>query len=143
MEGWREVTVVCTMMACDGDCTPGANTGDLVLRNNGDGFEFVFPTVSTPVVPCGWLVSVPVTANTSGLFVTLDLSVFTISCPSGLIVYNGSSAQEGSVIWKLCGDSAPLSTAPVIQVPYYRGESEDCSAEVTDMTCLYRGPWQW
>ena len=56
-------------------------------------------------------------AATSGKYVLLSLSTFSVPCPGALVVRNGSADAPGDTLWQLCDDNAPLQTPPIVQVP--------------------------
>ncbi len=85
-----------------------------VLTSDADAFEHVFPTTAAPG-PCGWVVAVPYDPSRPTLRAFLQLTAFSISCPSALLVRVGGPA--GPVLWPICGDSPPLTTPPLLIPP--------------------------
>jgi hypothetical protein len=74
-----------------------------VLSLDGAAFAFAFPN------NCGWMVDVPPAADGSLVVAFLAMSLFDVPCPGALLVRNGSAT--GPVVWRLCGNTAPLFTA--------------------------------
>ncbi len=91
-------------------------TAPPVLSRHGDAFAFVFPADASTPPPCGWTVSVPVTADNVGQFVTLGFSSFSVPCPGALLVTD----VAGALLFEMCGDggrATPEADALVLRGP--------------------------